>query len=231
MQSPYLPRSTPPPLRPKRAAPSACNKRSPHPPEIAESQHRSVHMSAPAPQPIPPLHEILSTRAAGEIAQSPPDSSSPSPRSVHSLAPPHLFPAAAAPSVPTPQSRSSTPLSPSESFSLLPPCSRSGFRPAFYSQSLAHCNVCTQISQRTRCLRRSTSSLLLPTSAIFRPVFAYYYPDHLLCPIPKPPFVSTIPPPTTPWPHPSSPPAMMFLSFFPPPNSSPSPPPPVPTTP
>src|SRR5260370_31863227 len=161
MQSPYLPRSTPPPLRPKPAATSACHKRSSHPPEIAESQHRSVHMSATAPQPIPPLHEILSTRAAGEIAQSPPDSSSPSPRSVHSLAPPHLFPAAAAPSVPTPQSSSSTPLSPSESFSLLPPCSRSGFPPAFYSQSLAHCTVCTHISHRTPAPGRSHPSLIL----------------------------------------------------------------------
>src|SRR5260370_17330752 len=89
MQSPYLPRSTPPPLRPKPAATSACHKRSSHPPEIAESQHRSVHMSATAPQPIPPLHEILSTRPAGEIAHSPPDSASPSPRSTPPPPPPH----------------------------------------------------------------------------------------------------------------------------------------------
>src|SRR4029077_10982792 len=74
-----------------------------HPPETPVSPHRSTHTPAPAPPPAPPLHETPATPAAGETAQSPPDSASPSPRSIHSPAPPHLSPATAAASAPAPR--------------------------------------------------------------------------------------------------------------------------------
>src|SRR6266705_1280444 len=62
-----------------------------------------MHTPAPAPPPIPPPSETPATRAAGETAQSPPNSTSPSPRSTHSPAPPHLSPAAAAASALAPR--------------------------------------------------------------------------------------------------------------------------------
>ena len=92
--------TAPLPPRPTPAATSASHKKSSRPLETAESPHRSIHTPANAPPPIPPPHEIPSTRAAGETAQSPPDSASPSRRSTHSPAPPHLSPAAAAASAP-----------------------------------------------------------------------------------------------------------------------------------
>jgi hypothetical protein len=72
--------------------------------ETAKSPHRSIHTRATVPPPVPPPHETLATPAACETAPPLRDSSLPSPRSTHSPAPPHLFPAAAAASAPKRQS-------------------------------------------------------------------------------------------------------------------------------
>src|SRR5258705_12113410 len=66
--------SVPPSPHPAPDAISAFHKKSCRPPETAKSRHRSIHTSANAPPPTPPLHEIPSTRAVGETAQSLPDS-------------------------------------------------------------------------------------------------------------------------------------------------------------
>src|SRR5882762_9326100 len=95
-----LSRSTAPPLRPRRGGSAASHKKSSRPPGIAESPHRSIRTPANAPPPTPPQHETLATPAAGGTAQAPPNSASPSPRSTHSPAPPHLSPAAAEASAP-----------------------------------------------------------------------------------------------------------------------------------
>src|SRR5882724_6129680 len=95
-------RITPQPPRPTPAATSASHRESSHPPEIAGWPHRSTHTPALAPPPAPPPSETPATRAAGEIAQSPPSFSSPSPRSTHSPAPPRPSPATAAASALSP---------------------------------------------------------------------------------------------------------------------------------
>src|SRR6266436_282652 len=103
-----LSRPTAQPLRPRRGGSAAFQKKSSRPPGIAESPHRSIRTPANAPPPTPPPHETLATPAAGGTAQSPPNSSSPSPRSTHSPAPPHLSPAAEAASAPSPPQRART---------------------------------------------------------------------------------------------------------------------------
>src|ERR1043166_9630708 len=59
---------------------SAFHKKSSRLLETAESPRRSTHMPAAAPPPVPPLHEILSNRAACESALFPPDCVWQSPR-------------------------------------------------------------------------------------------------------------------------------------------------------
>src|SRR5258708_395113 len=137
-QSPLVPFRPLPPLilllaHPTPAAIVASHRKSSRRRQIAVSRHRSTRKPARAPPPIPPPRETPAPRAAGEIAQCPPDSFSPSPHPPHSPAPPHLFPAAAAPSAPSPppritRLRSSPPLQLAFSYSppaaprILPSC-------------------------------------------------------------------------------------------------------------
>src|SRR5260370_904819 len=94
--SQFPPPQISPPPNPAPPPPAHSPPQPSHPAGTAVSPRRSIHTRANVPPPIPPPHEIRATLAAGEIARSPPNSSSPSPRSTHSPAPQHLSPAKAA---------------------------------------------------------------------------------------------------------------------------------------